>query len=66
MKGSPIRAVREGESLSKIAMEVYGSQSEEYIEWVRKHNPQILNPDIILPGQNIVLPVYRKTNEESQ
>ena len=64
-KGNSIRAVREGENLSKITMEAYGSQSEEYIEWVKKHNPQILNPDIILPGQNIVLPVYRK-NKESQ
>jgi hypothetical protein len=59
----PIRFVREGENLSKIAMETYGSQSEEYIEWVKKHNPQILNPDIILPGQHIVLPVYRKQKE---
>ncbi len=59
-KENPIWAVREGESLSQIAMEVYGSQNEEYIEWVRKHNPQILNPDIILPGQNIVLPKYPK------
>jgi nucleoid-associated protein YgaU len=59
-KGNSIREVREGENLSKITMEVYGSQSEKYIQWVKKHNPQILNPDIILPGQNIVLPVYRK------
>jgi len=60
---NPIRSVREGESLSKIAMEAYGSQSEEYIEWVKQHNPQIRNPDIILPGQDIVLPVYRKQKE---
>jgi nucleoid-associated protein YgaU len=59
----PIRYVREGENLSKIAMETYGSQSEDYIEWVKQHNPQILNPDIILPGQKIVLPVYRKQKE---
>lgn len=60
---NPIRSVREGENLSKIAMEAYGSHSEEYIEWVKQHNPQILNPDIILPGQKIVLPVYRKQKE---
>ncbi|MEX2493181.1 MAG: AAA family ATPase [Nitrospirales bacterium] len=59
----PIRSVQEGENLSKIAMEAYGSHSEEYIEWVKQHNPQILNPDIILPGQKIVLPVYRKQKE---
>lgn len=59
------RAVREGESLSQIAMEAYGSQSEEYVEWVKRHNPQIVNPDLILPGQNIVLPTYSK-NKDSQ
>jgi type II secretory pathway predicted ATPase ExeA len=61
--GNSIREVREGENLSKITMEAYGSHSEKYIQWVRKHNPQILNPDIILPGQDIVLPVYRKQKE---
>ena len=54
------RAVKEGENLSKIANETYGSSSMEYVEWVRQHNPEIVNPDIILPGQKIVLPEFNK------
>ena len=54
------RAVKEGENLSKIAQERYGSSSRQYVEWVRRHNPHIVDPDIILPGQKIVLPEYNK------
>jgi general secretion pathway protein A len=56
----PTRAVKEGENLSQIANEAYGSSSMQYVEWVRRHNPQIVDPDIILPGQKIVLPEYNK------
>jgi general secretion pathway protein A len=55
-----IRAVKEGDNLSQIAQETYGSSSRQYVEWVRRHNPQIVDPDIILPGQKIVLPEYNK------
>jgi nucleoid-associated protein YgaU len=55
-----MRAVKEGESLSQITMETYGSQSEKYMEWVKQHNPKIVNPDVIFPGQTIMLPEYRK------
>jgi len=54
------RTVKEGENLSLIAGQVYGSQNPKYLEWVQQHNPQILDPHIILPGQQIVLPEYRK------
>ncbi len=60
-----LRAVKEGESLSQIAIEIYGSENYKYLEWVKQHNPQIVNPDFILPGQYVVLPEYRK-NEASQ
>jgi len=60
-----LRAVKEGENLSQIAMETYGSEHVKYLEWVKQHNPQIINPDFILPGQNVVLPEYRK-NEASR
>ena len=62
-KNNYLRTVREGENLSKIAMETYGSQHEKYIEWVKQNNPQIVDPDIILPGQDIMLPRYRKNKE---
>lgn len=58
---SPLtRAVKEGDNLSQIANEAYGSSSKQYVEWVRQHNPQIVDPNIILPGQKIVLPEYKK------
>ena len=58
---SPVtRAVKEGDNLSQIANEAYGSSSRQYVEWVRQHNPQISDPNIILPGQKIVLPEYIK------
>ncbi len=59
------RAVKVGESLSQIAIEAYGSPNQEYLEWVKQNNPHIANPDIILPGQSIVLPKYRE-NEVPQ
>jgi len=54
------RSVKEGENLSQITNETYGSSSMQYLEWVRQHNPQIVDPNIILPGQKIVLPEYNK------
>lgn len=54
------RAVKEGENLSQITNQAYGSSSQQYLEWVRQHNPQIVDPNIILPGQKIVLPEYNK------
>jgi len=60
-----LRAVKEGENLSQITIETYGSEDVKYLEWVKQHNPQIVNPDFILPGQYVVLPEYRK-NEASQ
>ncbi|WNM60265.1 AAA family ATPase [Candidatus Nitrospira neomarina] len=60
-QGSSItRSVKEGDNLSQIANEAYGSSSRQYVEWLRRHNPQISDPDIILPGQKIVLPEYVK------
>jgi hypothetical protein len=60
-----LREVKEGENLSQITMETYGSKNVKYLEWVKQHNPHIVNPHFILPGQRVVLPEYRK-NEASQ
>ncbi|GJL56961.1 MAG: hypothetical protein NPIRA02_40930 [Nitrospirales bacterium] len=58
-----VRFIKNGESLSRIANEVYGSTEMKYIDWVKHHNPQIVNPDVILPGQKVLLPEYRKDNK---
>ena len=60
-----IRIVEEGENLSQITAEVYGSENKKFLEWVKQHNPQIVNPHLILPGQHIVLPEYQN-NKGSQ
>lgn len=54
------RLVKKGENLSKITNEFYGSNDPEYVQWVREHNSEITNPDLILPGQQIILPEYVK------
>ncbi|WP_447968799.1 AAA family ATPase [Nitrospira sp. M1] len=54
------RVVELGESLSQITHETYGSTKREYIEWVKQHNPHIMNPNMILPGQYLVLPEYQQ------
>ncbi len=41
-------------------MKLMVHQAVQYVEWLRRHNPQISDPDIILPGQKIVLPEYVK------
>lgn len=48
-------AVR-GVSLTKLAQQVYGTSDAEIIKLIQKHNPQIINPDIILEGTTIVFP----------
>ena len=55
-----VRSVKRGENLTKITKEIYGSTSPKYVEWVQRHNPEIVNPDLILPGQEFVLPDYEK------
>ncbi len=60
------RTVKAGESLSQITIDAYGSSNLEYLEWVKENNPQIVNPDFILPGQNIVLPKYEKVGYRNE
>ncbi len=58
-KGKMTRSVKYGESLSLIARETYGSPNKEYVDWVKRHNPHIEDPDLIIPGQEIILPDYQ-------
>jgi type II secretory pathway predicted ATPase ExeA len=53
----PTVMVREGDTLSKIAMRLYGSFEEddvrEDVSRIRAANPQIKNANLIYPGQSI-------------
>ena len=48
--------VRPGETLGSIARQVYGSDSEETLEFIRQHNPQIRDRDLIVKGDDLRLP----------
>jgi general secretion pathway protein A len=50
------RVIRKGDTLAGIIEEEYGWADEELIEAVKRKNPQIVNPDLILPGNKIILP----------
>ncbi|MGD8389283.1 MAG: LysM peptidoglycan-binding domain-containing protein [Desulfobacteraceae bacterium] len=54
--------VRRGDSLVKIIDQRYDSPSaefyEKYLDAVRRLNPSLRDPDVILPGQKIRLPVF--------
>jgi general secretion pathway protein A len=51
------RTVAHGDCLSRLVAEVYGRGEPALVRAVHRYNPQILNPDQILPGQTVVFPV---------
>ncbi len=55
-----VRSVNSGESLSQITKEVYGSFAPEHLSWITQHNPDIVDPDLIHVGQQLVLPDFSK------
>ncbi len=58
-----------GASLSRMALEVYGTSDAEIIKLIRKHNPQIVNPDIIVEGATIIFPSlasYEKAPDDKE
>jgi general secretion pathway protein A len=50
------RIVAQGDVLSRLAAEVYGSGHPQVVRALHRYNPQIANPDQILPGQTVVFP----------
>ena len=55
-----VRSVNSGESLSQITKEVYGSFDPEHLLWITQHNPEIVDPDLIHAGQELVLPEFSR------
>ena len=41
-------------------LEAYGSHRVVSMDGVKPHDPHLVNPDLMLPGQKIVLPEYQK------
>ncbi len=48
--------VKKGDTLSKLAMAVYGQANEDNVKLVHKHNPQIEDINWIQVGQKIIFP----------
>ena len=52
----PVRVVRPGDTLAKLAMEVYGYTDRNLLKLIQQHNPIIRNINLINVGQKIVFP----------
>ncbi|HEY3277992.1 MAG TPA: AAA family ATPase [Syntrophorhabdaceae bacterium] len=50
------RTVARGDSLSKLAQQTYGNFNADIMNLIRKENPHITNPNLILAGTTIALP----------
>jgi type II secretory pathway predicted ATPase ExeA/LysM repeat protein len=48
--------VERGDTLGKLSSRIYGRSNERVLEIIRKNNPAIRDPDLILPGQTLVFP----------
>ncbi|OPY80548.1 MAG: hypothetical protein A4E65_01423 [Syntrophorhabdus sp. PtaU1.Bin153] len=57
-----VRVIRKGDTLAGIIEEEYGWADEELIAAVKRKNPQIVDPDLIVPGNKIVLPDMSEGN----
>jgi general secretion pathway protein A len=60
-KSSIRRTIKKGDTLSHLAMEVYGYYGPEIITILRQHNPSIKNPDKIMVGDEVLFPVVDGT-----
>ena len=48
--------VERGDTLGKLSSRVYGRSNDRVIDMIQKNNPSIRDPDLILPGQELVFP----------
>ena len=48
--------VKNGDTLGRIIVKTYGSYNDITLSKVQRQNPEIMDPDLILPGQIIKLP----------
>ena len=48
--------VERGDTLEKLSNRVYGRSNERLLSIIQKNNPDIRDPDFILPGQKVIFP----------
>ena len=52
--------VKKGDTIYRIIVQTYGAYDDVILNKVQRQNPKIIDPDIILAGQVIKLPVNKK------
>ncbi len=58
-----MKTVARGDTLSKLAQEVYGNAGTKVIQLIRQNNPQIVDPNLIHTGSTISFPNSLKEGE---
>ena len=51
-----VRAVKKGDQVARVALEVYGSSNNAVLEWIRKNNPQLRDLNRVDVGMQLTLP----------
>jgi general secretion pathway protein A len=54
-----VRVLHKGDYISRIALEVYGSASEEILALIKKHNPQIKDINRVEVGEKVLFPALQ-------
>lgn len=57
--------VKKGDSLSTIALNIYGTADERTINWILGHNQQVKNPDLLQVGLLLYLPARESKPEKT-
>lgn len=50
------RTVKKGDQLAKVAVEVYGFSNNAVLEWIKKNNPQLRDPNRMDVGMQLTFP----------
>ena len=59
-----VAVVKPGDTLNRIIVQTYGAYDKATLTKVLRENPNVIDPDLILVGQVIKLPVIRGQSEE--
>jgi hypothetical protein len=69
MRGA-VRTVKKGDTMINLILDVYGARESRRIDVllgkIKKSNPHIKNPNLILEGQEILFPDVRREIMEAQ
>lgn len=59
-----IRMVQKGDYLSKMIAEIYGKSSTQRVQWIKMHNPQILDENQLTVGMVITFPAFDESLDD--